>query len=80
MFAIRNSLKNKLNGQRIRSISSATAAVTKIHRAVYSRMHPVVVVKPDGSSINIRYVEPREIIRVRFYEDIFTFKISDLFT
>lgn len=65
MSKVANSLKTAFNGQQIRSISSATAAITKIHRAVYARVHPVVVVNPDGSTINIRYPEPRQIIRVR---------------
>ncbi|XP_059609026.1 large ribosomal subunit protein mL55 [Phlebotomus argentipes] len=48
-----------------RSISSTTAGITKIHRGVYARMYnPTVVVLPDGSSFNIRYHEPREIIRL----------------
>lgn len=47
-----------------RSISSSSAAVTKIHRSVYSRSYPTIVVLPDGSSINIRYHEPRKIIKV----------------
>ncbi|CAD7086081.1 unnamed protein product [Hermetia illucens] len=47
-----------------RSISSSSAAVTKIHRSVYSRSYPTIVVLPDGSSINIRYHEPRKIIKL----------------
>ncbi|GAB0089534.1 39S ribosomal protein L55, mitochondrial [Sergentomyia squamirostris] len=48
-----------------RSISSTTAGITKIHRSVYARTYsPTVVVLPDGSSFNIRYHEPRQIIRL----------------
>lgn len=45
-----------------RKLSSASAQVTKIHRKVYARMYPTVLVLPDGSSVNIRYHEPRKII------------------
>ncbi|XP_017480070.1 PREDICTED: 39S ribosomal protein L55, mitochondrial [Rhagoletis zephyria] len=48
----------------VRHISSATAAVTRLHRSVYRRMYPTVVVQPDGSTINIRYQEPRKIIKL----------------
>lgn len=66
MSKVTNSLKMAFNGQQVRSISSVTAAVTKVHRAVYARLNPVVVVNPDGSTINIRYAEPRQIIKVRW--------------
>lgn len=48
----------------IRSVSSSTAAITKIHRAVYTRNYPTIMVQADGSSVNIRYHEPRKIIKV----------------
>jgi len=51
--------------QQIRCISSATTAVTRLHRSVYCRLYPTVVVQPDGSTINIRYHEPRKIIKVK---------------
>ncbi|XP_053954182.1 39S ribosomal protein L55, mitochondrial [Anastrepha ludens] len=50
--------------QQVRYISSATAAVTRLHRSVYCRRYPTVVVQPDGSTINIRYHEPRKIIKL----------------
>ncbi|KAF9814047.1 hypothetical protein SFRURICE_004394 [Spodoptera frugiperda] len=40
------------------------ASVTKIHRDIYARMYPTKVVLPDGASINIRYHEPRKIIKL----------------
>lgn len=46
----------------VRRISSSTAAINKIHRSVYARTYPTVLVFPDGSTINIRYFEPRAII------------------
>lgn len=48
----------------MRYVSSKTAAITKIHRHIYCRMYPTLLVQSDGSTINIRYHEPRQIIRV----------------
>lgn len=48
----------------VRRISSSTAAITKVHRKVYGRSFPTLLVQPDGSSIRIRYHEPRRIIEV----------------
>lgn len=48
----------------VRYVSSKTAAVTKIHRTIYCRMYPTLLVQPDGSTITVRYHEPREIVRV----------------
>lgn len=50
-----------------RKISSSTAAVTKVGRSTYTRMYPTLLVLPDGSTINIRYHEPRKIITVRMF-------------
>ncbi|XP_075148298.1 mitochondrial ribosomal protein L55 [Haematobia irritans] len=50
--------------QQIRHISSASTAVTRLHRSVYARQYPTVVVLPDGSTINVRYGEPRKIIKL----------------
>uniref|UniRef100_A0A8D8UQ32 39S ribosomal protein L55, mitochondrial n=1 Tax=Cacopsylla melanoneura TaxID=428564 RepID=A0A8D8UQ32_9HEMI len=46
----------------VRRISSSTAAINKIHRSVYAHTYPTLLVFPDGSTINIRYFEPRSII------------------
>ena len=48
----------------VRNVSSSTAAITKVHRAIYARTYPTILVNPDGSSVNIRYHEPRKIIKV----------------
>lgn len=48
----------------VRYVSSKTAAITKIHRTVYCRMYPTLLAQSDGSTIRVRYHEPREIIRV----------------
>lgn len=47
-----------------RSFNSSTCIVTKVHRATFARTYPVVVVLPNGASINIKYHEPRKIIKV----------------
>lgn len=55
-----------------RKLSSASAEITKIHRKVYARTYPTVMVLPDGSSINIRYHEPRQIITLPLNLDSLT--------
>lgn len=51
-----------LNSQR--SLSNNVASVTKLHGELYARVYPATVVLADGSSINIRYHEPRKIIKL----------------
>ncbi|XP_073973446.1 mitochondrial ribosomal protein L55 [Rhodnius prolixus] len=48
----------------VRNLSSASAAITRIHRLKYFRHYPTKVILPDGSSITIRYHEPRQIIKL----------------
>lgn len=47
-----------------RNVSSATAGITKTHRLLYCRVYPTTVVQPDGSTITLRYHEPRQIVQV----------------
>ncbi|XP_032511003.1 large ribosomal subunit protein mL55 [Danaus plexippus] len=47
-----------------RNLNNNVASITKIHREIYTRMYPTKVVLPNGASINIRYHEPRKIIRL----------------
>ncbi|XP_068630766.1 large ribosomal subunit protein mL55 [Battus philenor] len=47
-----------------RFLNNNVATITKIHRDVYARMYPTVIVQPNGASINIRYNEPRKIIKL----------------
>lgn len=49
-----------------RNVSSATAGITKTHRLLYCRVYPTTVVQPDGSTITVRYHEPRQIVQVEF--------------
>ncbi|XP_053670093.1 39S ribosomal protein L55, mitochondrial [Anopheles nili] len=53
-----------LNGPTIRSLSSNTAAIVKVHRSVYARRYPTLMVMPNGATINLSYHEPRRIIKL----------------
>ncbi|XP_074053883.1 large ribosomal subunit protein mL55 [Macrotis lagotis] len=43
-------------------LNSNRASLTRIHRKAYTRLYPVLLVKQDGSTIRIRYKEPRRIL------------------
>jgi large subunit ribosomal protein L55 len=45
------------------------AAFTRIKRPAFSRLYPAVIVKPDGSSINIKHNEPVAMIQMPFVLD-----------
>ncbi|XP_006813418.2 large ribosomal subunit protein mL55-like, partial [Saccoglossus kowalevskii] len=38
--------------------------VTKLNRTIYPRLYPCLLVNPDGSTINIKYHEPRKILKL----------------
>ncbi|XP_004466941.2 large ribosomal subunit protein mL55 isoform X2 [Dasypus novemcinctus] len=40
------------------------AALTRLHRQAYARLYPVLLVKQDGSTIHIRYKEPRRMLEM----------------
>ena len=42
------------------------ASIGRIKRSVYARQYPVILVKPDGSSITINYPEPIAMIKLPF--------------
>ncbi|KAL7828673.1 hypothetical protein SRHO_G00323070 [Serrasalmus rhombeus] len=42
--------------------NSNRTAVVRCSRQRYERMYPVLLVRPDGSTINIRYREPKRIV------------------
>ena len=48
----------------VRHLNANRAAVAGLGRNVYLRTYPTVLVMPDGSTVNIRYKEPRRIIKV----------------
>lgn len=43
---------------------SNRAVISRINRRVYARTYPTTLVYPDGSTVTIRYPEPRQIIKV----------------
>ncbi|XP_061593418.1 large ribosomal subunit protein mL55 isoform X2 [Cololabis saira] len=43
-------------------MNSNRTSVVRCGRQKYERLYPVVLVRPDGSTINIRYKEPRRIL------------------
>ncbi|XP_043832943.1 39S ribosomal protein L55, mitochondrial [Dromiciops gliroides] len=43
-------------------LNSNRASLTRMHRKAYARLYPVLLVKQDGSTIHIRYKEPRRIL------------------
>ncbi|KAM8874039.1 large ribosomal subunit protein mL55 [Spinachia spinachia] len=43
-------------------LNSNRTSVVRCSRQKYERMYPVVLVRPDGSTVNIRYREPRRIL------------------
>lgn len=45
---------------------SSRALLTRVHRQSYARLYPVLLVKKDGSTIHIRYREPRRMLEVSF--------------
>ncbi|XP_004926447.1 large ribosomal subunit protein mL55 [Bombyx mori] len=54
-----------INSLTKRYLNNNIACITKIHREVYSRMYyPTTIALPDGSTINVRYHEPRKIIKL----------------
>lgn len=61
LLNLKSSLQNLCSK---RYLNNSLSSVTKIHRDIYPRMYPTTVVLPDGASINIRYHEPRKIIKV----------------
>ncbi|XP_014663266.1 PREDICTED: 39S ribosomal protein L55, mitochondrial-like [Priapulus caudatus] len=44
--------------------NSNRASITKIGRLTYARLYPTMLVNPDGSTVRIKYREPRKIIKL----------------
>ncbi|XP_030053209.1 39S ribosomal protein L55, mitochondrial-like [Microcaecilia unicolor] len=42
--------------------NSNRTSIVRFGRQTYARLYPVLLVRPDGSTINIRYKEPRRIL------------------
>lgn len=43
---------------------SYRASISPINREIYGRQYPTILVKPDGSSIRIKYHEPIAVIKL----------------
>lgn len=41
---------------------SSRASLVRLHRQAYARLYPVLLVKQDGSTIHIRYREPKRML------------------
>ncbi|XP_003477182.1 large ribosomal subunit protein mL55 [Cavia porcellus] len=48
------------------------AALTRLHRQAYALLYPVLLVKQDGSTIHIRYREPRRMLAMPLDLDTLT--------
>ncbi|GAA6231936.1 39S ribosomal protein L55, mitochondrial [Lates japonicus] len=46
----------------IAQLNSNRTSVVRCGRQRYERLYPVMLVRPDGSTVNIRYKEPRRIL------------------
>nr|ALS04954.1 mitochondrial 39S ribosomal protein L55 [Pseudodiaptomus poplesia] len=47
----------------VRHLNANRAAITKIKRERFARVYPTTAVLPDGSTISVKYHEPRGVIR-----------------
>ncbi|NXG69446.1 RM55 protein, partial [Baryphthengus martii] len=45
-----------------RRSNSNRASVSHLHRQFYGRLYPVLLVKTDGSTVHLRYKEPKRIL------------------
>lgn len=45
-----------------RRADSSRASLARVHRQAYARLYPMLLVKQDGSTIHIRYREPRRVL------------------
>lgn len=45
--------------------NSNRAAICHLHRQLYGRRYPVLLVSTDGSTVRLRYSEPKRILMVR---------------
>ncbi|XP_005527853.1 PREDICTED: 39S ribosomal protein L55, mitochondrial [Pseudopodoces humilis] len=44
--------------------NSNRAAISHLHRQLYGRLYPVLLVSTDGSTVRLRYREPKRILMV----------------
>ncbi|CAH0556159.1 unnamed protein product [Brassicogethes aeneus] len=48
----------------LRNLNSLSASITRPHRLTYTKTYQTVLVQPDGSTINIRFDDPRQILKM----------------
>lgn len=53
-----------LTSPSVRHINCNRAAIAKVRRTTYKRLYPTLLVNADGSTLTIRYHEPRKIIKL----------------
>jgi large subunit ribosomal protein L55 len=56
--------QSQLVWQQARYLNANRAAVTKIKRARFQYLYSTTLVQPDGSTIQVKYPEPRVLIRL----------------
>ena len=47
-----------------RQLNANRCVVTKVKRATFARLHLTPTVLPDGSTITVKYLEPRPLIKL----------------
>jgi len=47
----------------VRHLNANRCVVTKVKRTRFARLHPTLAVLPDGSTITIKYSEPKQLIK-----------------
>jgi len=50
--------------QQQRNLNANRAAITRVKRERYQRLYPITLVQPDGSTIQVKYPEPRILLRL----------------
>ncbi|XP_077981691.1 large ribosomal subunit protein mL55-like [Glandiceps talaboti] len=48
----------------VRHSSHSRNIIAKTNRRIYPRMYPCILVNPDGSTVDIKYAEPRKILKL----------------
>eukprot|EP00092_Neocalanus_flemingeri_P008124 GFUD01008764.1.p1 GENE.GFUD01008764.1~~GFUD01008764.1.p1 ORF type:complete len:112 (+),score=27.27 GFUD01008764.1:58-393(+) len=56
-------LSTPLPQMSVRYLNANRCVVTKVKRARFARLHPTMAVLPDGSTITIKYSEPKHLIK-----------------
>ncbi|MEQ2257465.1 hypothetical protein ILYODFUR_035101 [Ilyodon furcidens] len=60
--------------------SSNRTSVVRCGRQSYERQYPVLLVRPDGSTVSIRYQEPRRLILVSNFQGFSVQRFYNMWT